>query len=158
MYTFLNPYSEIHFLTIVNSPVMIIFSSHIFFPCILIYPLSCYFILCTNIFVQFFSFLLHLSSKTLYTVGLKLFPVILALLLTLASCIKKLWAYGGIILAYFLYFFLLLCLKFFVYLFPAVSLLFTPLYLLNLYLVNLTVYFFMSTCIFSTLFLQEGET
>lgn len=105
MYTFLNPYSEIHFLTIVNSPVMIIFSSHIFFPCILIYPLSCYFILCTNIFVQFFSFLLHLSSKTLYTVGLKLFPVILALLLTLASCIKKLWAYGGIVLAYFLCFF-----------------------------------------------------
>lgn len=66
-YTFLNLYSQIHFLTIVTSPVKIVFSSHIFFPYILIYPQSCYFILCANILVQFFSSLLHLSSKTLYT-------------------------------------------------------------------------------------------
>lgn len=107
IYTFLNPYSQIHFLTIVNSPVMIIFSSHIFFPYILIYPLSCYFILCTNVFVQFFnsSSLFHLSSRTLYTAGFKLSPVILALLLSLASYIEKLWACGGIVLAYFFVFF-----------------------------------------------------
>lgn len=155
MYTFLNPYSEIHFLTIVNSPVMIIFSPHIFFPCILIYPLSCYFILYTNIFVQFFSFLLHLSSKTLYTVGFKLFPVILALLLTLASCIKKLWACGGIVLAYFFLCCVWRCLYSFFIQSPSF---FTQLYLLSLYWVSLMVNFFMSACIFSTLFLQEGET